>query len=108
MLFGSDNEYGPTVKINGEYAAQLMFVVGTDGGGLDHPNWERNLKTVVKIQEIANEMYPGLFRPVIIRNSRYNQHLTKSAMLLEVGATGNSLEQCLLSMQCLANVFEKI
>ena len=49
-----------------------MFVIGTDGGGLEHPNWLNNFKLAVKIQDKANEMYPGLFRPIILRNSRYN------------------------------------
>lgn len=108
MQCGSSNEYAPTVKINGNSVAQMMFVIGTDGGGLDHPNWRQNLKIAVKIQEKANEMYPGLFRPIIIRNSRYNQQVAKGACIIEVGATGNTMQQCILSMQCLANVLEKV
>ena len=105
---GSSNTYAPTVKINDQYAAQLMFVIGTDGGGLEHPNWNQNLKFAIKIQEKANGMYPGLFRPIIVRNSRYNQHVTTGASIIEVGATGNTLDQCILSMQCLANIFEEV
>ena len=104
---GSSNEYAPTVKINGKSVAQMMFVIGTDGGGLEHPNWNQNLKIAVKIQEKANEMYPGLFRPIIVRNSRYNQHVAKGACIIEVGATGNTLDECILSMQCLANILEE-
>ena len=104
---GDGSSYGPTVKVNGESVAQLMFVIGTNGGGLEHPNWVQNLKTAVKIQETGNTMYQGLFRPMIVRNSRYNQHLAKGASIIEVGATGNTLEECLLSMQCLANVIEE-
>ena len=85
-----------------------MFVIGTNGGGLEHPNWVQNLKMAVKIQEKANEMYPGLFRPIIIRNSRYNQHLTNGSSIIEVGATGNTMEQCILSMQCLSNVLAEV
>ncbi len=105
---GSSNEYAPTVKLNDKYAAQMMFVIGTDGGGLEHPNWKQNLKMAVKIQEKANEMYPGLFRPIIVRNSRYNQHLTTGSFIIEVGATGNTLDQCILSMQCLSNIFAEV
>lgn len=104
---GDGTSYGPTVKVNGESVAQLMFVVGTNGGGLEHPNWTTNLKTAVKIQEKGNTMYQGLFRPMIVRNSRYNQHLAEGASIIEVGATGNILEECLLSMQCLANVLDE-
>lgn len=104
---GDGTSYGPTVKINGESVAQLMFVIGTNGGGLEHPNWTQNLKTAVKIQETGNTIYPGLFRPMIVRNSRYNQHIALGASIIEVGATGNTLEECLLSMQCLANVLDE-
>lgn len=105
---GSSNEYAPTIKINGNYVAQIMFVIGTNGGGLEHPNWNQNLKMAVKIQQKANEMYPGLFRPIIIRNSRYNQHVATGACIIEVGATGNTMDQCILSMQCLANIFAEV
>lgn len=103
-----DYSYAPTVKIGEEYAAQLMFVIGTDGSGLEHQNWIQNLKFAVKVQEKANEMYPGLFKSIILRNSRYNQHLTKAASIIEVGATGNTMEQCLTSMKYLAKVLSEV
>lgn len=104
----SNSGYAPTVRIGNDYAAQLMFVIGTNGGGLWHPNWNSNLQFAVKVQEKANEMYPGLFKPVILRNSRYNQHLGKAACIIEVGATGNTLEQCLTSMKYLSKVLNEI
>ena len=90
---GSNSSYAPSVQIGDEIVAQLMIVVGTDGGGLTHDNWQTNLKYAVKIQGKANEMYPGLFRPIIVRNSRYNQNLADCSLIIEVGATGNTLEQ---------------
>ena len=105
---GSDSSYGPTVQIGEERVAQLMFVIGTDGGGLEHSNWKQNLKLAVKIQEKANEMYPDLFKPMIVRNSRYNQHLAKGACIIEVGATGNTLEECTGSMKYLAAVISEV
>ena len=65
---GSSSSYGPTVQIGDEIAAQIMFVIGTDGGGLEHTNWINNFKLAIKIQEQANLMYPGLFKPIILRN----------------------------------------
>ena len=41
---GSRADYAPTVKIGDDYAAQIMFVIGTNEGGLYHPNWNQNLK----------------------------------------------------------------
>lgn len=105
---GSNSNYAPTVKIGEDYCAQLMFVIGSDGGGLWHPNWNQNLKFAIKVQQKAEELYPGLFKPIILRNSRYNQHVAKGACIIEVGATGNTLEQCLCSMKYLAKVYKEI
>ena len=104
---GSSNKYAPTVKIGEEYAAQIMFVIGTDGGGLKHKNWEKNLKYAVKIVEKGNELYPGLFKPIMLRNSRYNQHVASAATIMEIGATGNTMDQCLNSMKYLARVMDE-
>ena len=105
---GSKPEYAPSVQIGDETAAQMMFVIGTDGGGLQHLNWQQNLKFAVKVQQKADELYTGLFRPIIVRNSRYNQHLTKASTIIEVGATGNTMEQCLVSMKYLARILNEV
>ncbi len=106
---GSRSDYAPTVKIGDtDEAAQIMFVIGTNGGGLEHPNWNQNLKFAIKIQEKAEEMYPGLFKPITLTNSRYNQHTGKYASIIEVGATGNTLEQCLNSMKYLSKVMNEV
>ena len=105
---GSGDTYGPTVKIGEEYAAQLLFVIGTNAGGLEHENWRENLRFAIKVQQKANEMYPGLFKPILLTDSRYNQHVAKAANILEVGATGNTLDQALVSMKYLAKVLSEV
>ena len=106
---GSRSDYAPTVKIGDtDEAAQIMFVIGTNNGGLWHPNWNQNLKFAVKVQQKAEEMYPGLFKPIMLTKSRYNQHTGKYANIIEVGATGNTLDQCLTSMKYLAKVMNEV
>lgn len=105
---GSKSNYDPSVKIGNDVGSQLMFVIGTNGGGLYHPDWQSNLKFAIEVQQKANEMYPGLFKPIIVRNSRYNQHLGKAACIIEVGATGNTLEQTITSMKYLAKVLNEL
>ena len=105
---GSSSAYAPTVMIGQEQVAQLMFVIGTNGGGLTHDNWVTNLKLAILIQTKAEEMYPGLFKPMIVRNSRYNQNLADCACIIEVGATGNTLEQANASMKYLAEVISEV
>lgn len=105
---GSRPDYAPIVKIGDDVAAQIMFVMGSNAGSLEHPNWEQNLKFAIKVQQKAEEMYPGLFKPIMLTEYRYNQHTGKYASIIEVGATGNTLEQCLTSMKYLAKVLDEV
>lgn len=102
----SNSSFRPTAEINGETSAKLMFVIGTDSSGLEHDEWMENLKLALMIQNRANEMYPGLFRDLNLSSSRYNQHVSNGAFILEVGATGNTLEEAKISMKYLSNVME--
>ena len=104
----ADETYGPRVKIGDEYVSQLMFVIGTDGANSAHTNWLQNLKFAIKVQQKANELYPGLFKPIILRNSEYNQHVAKAACIIEVGSTGNTLEESMGAMKYLARIIEEI
>lgn len=104
----ADETYGPRVKIGDEYVSQLMFVIGTDGSNSEHTNWLQNLKFAIKVQQKANELYPGLFKPIILRNSEYNQHVAKAACIIEVGSTGNTLEESMGAMKYLARIIEEM
>ena len=104
----ADETYGPRVKIGDEYVSQLMFVIGTDGANSAHTNWLQNLKFAIKVQQKANELYPGLFKPIILRNSEYNQHVAKAACIIEVGSTGNTLEESMGAMKYLARILEEM
>lgn len=103
---GSSSNFAPTVEINGEKVAQLMFVIGTNDGGGKHPNWKNNLKFAVKVQEKANELYPGLFRNINLRSATFNQKVANAASIIEVGATGNTLEEACASMKYLAEILD--
>lgn len=83
-------------------AAQLSLVVGSDGGGLYHPNWMENLRLATAIQEEILRQYPTLMRPLLLRNSRYNQHVTAGSLLVEVGTAGNAPEEAELSAKLFA------
>lgn len=95
------NMYKVVSGVAGVNAAQMAFVIGTDGGGLSHPNWQENLKLAAAIQQTLCADFPTLMRPITVRNSRYNQHTTAGSLLVEVGAAGNSLDEALLSARLL-------
>lgn len=104
----ADLSFGPTVKINGKTTAKLMLVVGVGYEGFPNKYWEENLATALKIAKLGEEMYPGLFRHVLVRDARYNQHLSAGSLLVEVGATGNTLEEAYYGARCFANILEKL
>lgn len=80
-----------------EACAQLMLVVGTDEGGLEHPNWQENLANALKLQALLNRSAPGLCRDLDLRTERFNQNLTPGSILCEFGATGNTLLEAVRS-----------
>ena len=96
-----------TKEINGKNCAQIMFVVGADGM-LPHPQWQENLKFVLKLQQKLNEKYPGLAKPVRIVGKRYNQQISNNAILIEVGGDGNLLGECIESTKYLAEVLNDV
>lgn len=80
-------------EINGKQAAQVMLVMGTDEGGLEHPNWQENLSFGLKVQEELLKINPSFARPLNLRRERFNESATLGSMIVEVGANGNTLEE---------------
>ena len=104
----ADLSFGPTTTVNGKATAQLMLVVGVGYNGFPNEYWEENLALALKITKLGEEMYPGLFRHVLVRDARYNQHLAPGSLLVEVGATGNTLEEAYYGARCFANILSKL
>jgi len=95
------NPVALSAQSGGESCAKLMLVVGTDQGGLWHPNWQENLANALKLQSVLEGAYPGLCRNVNLRTERFNQHATPGSILVEVGTNGNTLQQALRSAELL-------
>ena len=83
--------------INGEPAAQLMLVMGTN-----HDRWEKNLSLALKFHALLEKQSPGIMRPINLRPQRFNQDLSTGALLVEVGAAGNTRQEALLAAGKLA------
>ena len=88
-----------TATFSGEDYAQVMLVVGTDEGGLPHPNWQQNLSCALKLQALMNRDWPGLCRDLDLRRERFNQNQTPGSLLVEFGTDGNTLSQALRSAE---------
>ncbi len=103
-----DQIYRPVVNINGEDTAQILLVVGTNQGGLNHPNWRENLKFALKLQQVANEKYPGFCRYVSLRKERFNQQVSNGAIIVEMGATGNTMEEVLRAGELFSEILLEV
>ena len=91
-----------TAAVNGESSAQLMLVMGTDASGLHHPQWEENLALAVKLHAVLERQAPGITRPLILRAQRFNQDMSPGALLVEVGAAGNTHAEAQMAAEQLA------
>ena len=94
-------------NINGESVAQIMFVVGTDAQ-LTHPGWRENMKLALKLQRKANELYPGLVRPINLRAQRFNQQLSEGSIIIEVGTNGNTMEEAKKGAELIGDVIVSV
>ncbi len=83
--------------------AQLMLVVGNGEGFNEKPKYTENYMLAARITRILNNSLSGLCRPVLVKDGRYNQHVSENCLLVEVGHNRNSLEQALNSTVYLAD-----
>lgn len=96
------NQAAHTVFSQGQAIASLMFVVGTDYGGLTHPMWQQNLALALKLQTQLENLCPGICRNINLRTQRFNQDLSSGALLVEVGASGNTYAEAIGAAEMLA------
>ena len=90
----SDGAYIRSIAKEGEDAvAQVMAVVGSDGNGTHHENWENNLALALRLREKLNANGASVCRPVSLRNASFHQELAKHSLLLEIGTGGNTVEE---------------
>ena len=84
-------------EVDGEASAQLMVVLGTN-----HKAYEENLSLGLKLHALLEGRHPGIMRPLQLRAQRFNQDLSPGALLIEVGAAGNSHPEALRAADALA------
>ena len=84
-------------NVNGEPSAQLMVVIGTN-----HEAYEENLSLGLKLHVLLEQQFPGIMRPLQLRPQRFNQDLSSGALLIEVGAAGNSHKEARIAAKALA------
>ncbi len=105
----SENEIiKPTTTVNGKKAAQIMIISGCDNGKFNMPNYWENLRFAAALADKLEELYPGITRPVLFDYRKYNMDLSPNLLLIEIGATGNTLEEAKYSGELLASVLAEL
>ena len=94
---GEKGQMRTVAQVEGETSAQLMIVLGTN-----HEAYEENLSLGLKLHAQLEETYAGIMRPLQLRAQRFNQDLSPGALLVEVGAAGNSHGEARLAAKALA------
>lgn len=101
-------------EIDGKKTAQIMFFNGVSrlkSGEIDYlfnPNKTENLAFSLQMQLLAAKYYPNYTRKIYIKGYRYNLHLVKRAMLIEVGAQNNTVTEAKNAMVPLAELLYRL
>ena len=82
---GDGGQMRTKATVNGTPSAQLMLVLGTN-----HKAYEENLSIALKLHTLLEQQAPGITRPLQLRAQRFNQDLSPGALIVEVGAAGNT------------------
>ena len=92
----SRNTNPSCVTANGIKYARMMVLI--------KPNWKENYKLAQAVTDGLNAEIPGICRDVMVKNGRYNQHMSENAVLIEVGHNKNTLEEAVNAAKPLAKV----
>lgn len=95
LIRGENELVRPVVELDGEAVAQVMILAGSDYKGAYFPDWQDNLAFALQLRERLNADHPRIARPVYLRASAFNEHFGPRSLLLEIGASGNSLPEAL-------------
>ncbi|MDO5399473.1 MAG: stage II sporulation protein P [Eubacteriales bacterium] len=94
---GANGQMRTQAQVGGRDSAQLMLVMGSN-----HENYQQNLSLALKLHAQLEHQAPGIMRPLQLRPSRFNQDLSPGALLIEVGAAGNTQQEALTAAEQLA------
>lgn len=102
-------------EIDGKTMARFMFFNGLSrtkkNGPIDYlynPHIQDNLALTLQLKLMSEQYYPGLARNIYLRSLRYNLHLSDKALLIEVGAQTNTLQEMLNTMEPLSDLLDKV
>ena len=98
----NNNQMTTAATVNGQRSAQIMLVVAAGTATRPVPQWQENLALGLKLHVQLERTAPGICRYVNLRASRFNQDLSTGALLVEIGAAGNTHAEALKAAEVLA------
>ena len=93
-----------TCEIEGVKYAKILFVVG-----LEHPDYEKNLKLATTLNNRLKRINPCLSRGIYKKegpgvNGKYNQDFSPNTILIEVGGQYNSISEARRILKVMAGI----
>ncbi len=103
------------VEVGGKRVARVMFVVGRGSPELPNPHWKENEAFGRRLAELLEARASQMVRYVrsggggwtYVRSSRFNQHLSPRAILVEVGGPENTLDEALEAARLLGEALAR-
>lgn len=97
-----------TAEIDGETYAQVYFIIGKR-----NPNWKENEAFAGKLHDAMERLKPGISRGIWGKgagsgNGEYNQSLSETSVLIEIGGPENTLEECYRTAEVLAKAIAEV
>ena len=92
----------PVTIAEGERCAQIKCTVGSSWAGEKYDSWERNLSLALKLRKLLNDKYTNICRPIDLKETAYNQELSAYSVFVEIGSSGNSLDEAMYASELLA------
>lgn len=96
-----------TLEVKGVKYAKILFVIG-----LEHKDYEKNLKVATELSNLLNKELPGISKGVYKKkgktvNGIYNQDFSSNTMLIELGGAENNIEEAVNTIEILSKVLAK-
>ncbi len=108
-LGSEDAKVKPVFEHDGKTAAQIMILSGCDPNNeRGFTNWQNNLSFAMKLQHKAEELYPGMTRPVSFDYFAYNEYICDGSLLIEVGSDANSIDEAETTAALLGEVLAQV
>jgi stage II sporulation protein P len=103
----AEDKNSVTVKLNGENVSKFMLVMTKK-----NPHFDKNMELANQIVNLSDKLYPGFSRGINLDynyGTRYfNQGMSNSAILMEIGSQINTTDESKASTKYIARIIAQI